>query len=262
MEDSALDHRAHFQPQYQNQAQPIQPQHAQSGQYLLAAFALFSFFNSPGSFSASRSDEGSHSHSHSGAVLGPTSVPSAPVDETWNVGGFRLGWRDALGILHLIISALLLVSIVVPWVPQTLRIRVSRLVPSPLKPFLGVLDQSTPAHKMADETRETKEQEVESEVKSEAERARTALLCALQLRYGHPHASRPSTQEAEALRDALGVSDGIVGLASSVVRLCGLGLGLVAGKGGGLERKMLEQKAWVRLAQLVALNRASLFSTA
>jgi hypothetical protein len=81
-------------------------------QYLLATFALFSFFNSPipSSFSSS-----APSHTHSGEVLGHTHAQPLPFTRD---NGY--GWQEAIQVFHLVVSALVFLSIVVPWLPAAL----------------------------------------------------------------------------------------------------------------------------------------------
>ena len=71
-------------------------------------------------------------------------------------------------------------------------------------------------------------------------RAREVLLDAL-----HP-SRRGTSDEAILLRKALGVSDGVAGLMQGVIK---------AGRvDRGIELNQLEQRAWVRLGELVAFD--------
>ncbi|KAF7980280.1 hypothetical protein HWV62_39043 [Athelia sp. TMB] len=83
-------------------------QQAQPQQYLLATFALFTFFNSPLTSSTSPS---ASAHTHSGSVLGAT---PAYVQEGY-------GWRELVHVFHLAVSALVFFSIIVPWLPTALK---------------------------------------------------------------------------------------------------------------------------------------------
>jgi hypothetical protein len=95
----------------------------QPQQYLLATFALFSFFNSP----LTSYPSPSASHSHSGSVLGHTHASVVVTDS------HIYGWRDLVQAFHMFVSALVLLSIVVPWLPrgaQWKRTRVGVLLSS------------------------------------------------------------------------------------------------------------------------------------
>ncbi|EEB96581.1 hypothetical protein MPER_04263, partial [Moniliophthora perniciosa FA553] len=92
--------------------QPIQPQQQQqpaSSQYLLAVFALFSFFNSP--FASSSSPAyAPPNHSHTGMVLTHDAAPMQPIVHGWT-------WHEIIQAFHLLVSALVFCSIVLPWLP-------------------------------------------------------------------------------------------------------------------------------------------------
>ncbi|TFK41459.1 hypothetical protein BDQ12DRAFT_645918 [Crucibulum laeve] len=102
------------QMQQQQQHQP-QPQ-----QYLLAVFALFSFFNNPFTSSSSPSHA---AHHHTGMVLTPplayapdivSQFPSAtPVP---SVGW---GWREYIQVFHIVVSVLVLGSLLTSWIGIT-----------------------------------------------------------------------------------------------------------------------------------------------
>jgi hypothetical protein len=102
------------------QPQPVQAQPQQNmgpQQYLLATFALVSFFNSP--FSPPTPPASNHSgqsHSHSGHVLsGHSSSYMTPLPQ--------MGWtlHDVIQICHLMVSAAVFLSIVLPWLPKSLH---------------------------------------------------------------------------------------------------------------------------------------------
>ncbi|KAG6917610.1 hypothetical protein DXG01_001841 [Tephrocybe rancida] len=84
-------------------AEQVQQQGTQQ-QYLLATFALFSFFNSPLTSSSS-----TPTHVHTGSVLNSSAVPLA-VDTT---GGWSLSYY--LQIFHLLVSVVVLLSCVSNW---------------------------------------------------------------------------------------------------------------------------------------------------
>ncbi|KAJ7598666.1 hypothetical protein C8J56DRAFT_1020398 [Mycena floridula] len=86
---------------YMQHQQPM-PQGPAHQQYLLATFALFSFFNSP-----LTSPSYSYSpHSTTGTVL--SSHPA--MQAAW-------GWREAIQAFHLLVSFLVFASIALPWLP-------------------------------------------------------------------------------------------------------------------------------------------------
>jgi hypothetical protein len=91
-------------------------------QYLLATFAFFSFFNSQ----FTSTPRSSYPHTHAGSVLTHTHNESVPMSHT----GY--GWRDAVQAFHLVVSALVFLSIVLPWLPTSSKRKVLRLFVPPL----------------------------------------------------------------------------------------------------------------------------------
>ncbi|KAH8998089.1 hypothetical protein EDB92DRAFT_1326360 [Lactarius akahatsu] len=175
---------------------------AQQKQYLLAVFSFFSFFNSPLT-SYSRS-----SPTHTGVVLADSGVvltPTAPAS--------TFGWREVLQVFHLVVSGLVFLSILLPFLPKS--------IPRLLTLFSSSNFPRTDAAK------------------------RIALIDALD------SSRRGTPDEATLLRTALGVYPGFLGLL----------LSFAAPKRGGktktLEHKQLEQRAWVRLAELAVFDRAT-----
>lgn len=186
--------------QPQDVATPPVP--AQQKQYLLAVFSFFSFFNSPLT-SYSRS-----SSTHTGVVLadsGSVLTPTAPAA--------TFGWREVLQVFHLVVSGLVFLSILLPFLPKSF--------PRLLTSFSSSNFPRTDAAK------------------------RIALIDALD------SSRRDTPDEATLLRRALGVHPGFLGLL----------LSFTAPKRGGktktLEHKQLEQRAWVRLAELAVFDRAT-----
>lgn len=97
------------------QGSVVQPQpHPQHAQYLLATFALFSFFNSPFSSSSSPSHPPPN-HTHTGTVL-THGLPSA-------AHGHPAGWawHDVIQAFHLLVSILVFSSILAPWYPSLFK---------------------------------------------------------------------------------------------------------------------------------------------
>ncbi|EDR04636.1 uncharacterized protein LACBIDRAFT_304339 [Laccaria bicolor S238N-H82] len=113
-----------------------QQQQSQPQQYLLAVFALFSFFNSPLTSSSSRA---SGHHQHTGTVLtslhpplayapeiisqfaAPSSSPVVPGADGW-------GWKEYVQMFHLFVSIVVLASFVLSWAGITLGMGRSRSV--------------------------------------------------------------------------------------------------------------------------------------
>ncbi|KDQ21396.1 hypothetical protein BOTBODRAFT_182738 [Botryobasidium botryosum FD-172 SS1] len=97
-----------------------------TGTYLLGVFLFFSFFKSDGSSSSSSSSSDAYAGAatHVGTVLSASPVlnssfgaPGAAVVEA----GWTWTWVDAMHTLHTIISVLLLLSLVLPFLPQLRR---------------------------------------------------------------------------------------------------------------------------------------------
>ena len=217
---------------------------AQAPQVLLAAFAFFSFFNSPISFSVS-TPRGPNEHTHTGSVLGSQN------DDGWAGVALPLAkhfnWRDLIQLLHFSVSVLVLLSIVGPWLPRATHIRMKHLVPNFVRPFLsGVLSSPgdvTPPHSPA---RSDDSQNSGDESDKDGVALRATLLSVLRCRGLNPD------HEVQALREALSLGGGVFGLIFSVIRLFGSGRRYRSRN--GLETRMLEQRAFLRLAELVALD--------
>ena len=193
-------------------------------QYLLAAFAFFSFFNSP---LATSSAPYSHPHEHTGSVLNHTVAGTS--------AGY--GWNDLIQTFHLFVSAALFFSIVVPWLPHAFR--KSRLIAKLASPFIAAY----PTHRIIAHPTTPAFPELSTVTKQPSAgigATRSALLNALS------PASRGSETEAQLLRRALGISAGFIGLCQ--------GASKASKKHRGIELDQLEQRAWVRLGELVALD--------
>jgi hypothetical protein len=203
----------------------VNPTSQSPQQYLLAAFAFLSFLNSPLTTSVPYSH--SHPHEHTGSVLNHT-VAGKPSE---------YGWDNLIQAFHLFVSAALFFSVVVPWLPQALRD--SRFITKLASPFIAVY----PAYRvmmlsatsaLPDDSQGAKQPS------ASMDSTRSALLNALS-----PF-SRGSDTEAQMLRKALGISIGLVGLCQGVSK--------AGKKHRGIELDQLEQRAWVRLGELVALD--------
>lgn len=190
------------QQQQQRQGMATSPVPAQPTQYLLAVFAFFSFFNSPLA-SYSRAPP-----THTGIVLAASSTLITPVDST-----SLFGWRDLFQAFHLVASALVFFTILLPFLPKGFP-RLYSLLSSPNFPRTDVAK-------------------------------RAALINALD------STQRGTSNEAACLLTALGVYPGLLGL------LLSFAMPARGGKAKTLEHKQLEQRAWVRLAELVVFDRMS-----
>jgi hypothetical protein len=191
-------------------------------QYLLATFALFSFFNSPISTSFSSSMP---SHTHSGEVLGHTHAQPLPFTRD---NGY--GWQEAIQVFHLVVSALVFLSIVVPWLPVALgRTKLLSFV-SLAFPFSIKVVASSPKSPVS--SAESKPRAAEKSVVS----ASLTLTDVLN------DSCRGTSDEP---RHTLGVSAGLGGLMQvSFKTKCD--------KGPGFEQKC---RAWIRLGELAVLDR-------
>ena len=218
----------------QSNAPPDSDVRRQNQQYLLAAFAFFSFFNSPLSYSTSSywdKRHGTHGHAHTGSVLGEPHHTLTPT-----TSGLIPGWRDVAQITHFAVSILLLFSIISPWLP-----RHTKFIPRHVRPLLGVSSPLTqPARKSPDGNQE-------DDGDKDDTRDSVSLLSALRM-----SGSIPPSLEAQMIREVLGLGTGVLGLALSLTRQ--MGSPGTKGSRVGLERRVLEQKAFSRLAELVALD--------
>ncbi|KAG1869141.1 hypothetical protein C8R48DRAFT_700359 [Suillus tomentosus] len=210
---------------------------AQPQQYLLAVFALFSFFNSP-----FNSTGASHPHTHQGSVLSQV-TDSTPVATTtmWS-------WSSAIQAIHLIASVLVLFTIIVPWLPlpgYVQRAKIMRLIP-----FSYLISSRAPltTHEVAEPFSPPLSPDI-SDSESDADSTTTERTPRQeQGPLSDALAQSGSQDERDALIDALGLSTGALGAVRSI-----------------FSRRMvneaydfeLERRAWIRLAELVALHPAS-----
>ncbi|KAF9003353.1 hypothetical protein BDQ17DRAFT_499758 [Cyathus striatus] len=128
----------------------------QPQQYLLAVFALFSFFNSPFTSNPSSS---SVAHHHSGKVLSAMQPPLALAPEIISqftppspssVAG-SWGWKEWAQMFHLVVSVLVLASFAASWIGASARRKVS------IKKTVSVGVVRTQAGKEVDWAREAEE---------------------------------------------------------------------------------------------------------
>lgn len=219
---------------------PTASQSAQPQQYLLAVFALFSFFNSP---LTPTSQPVSHHHTHQGSVLSHTTPPafSAQPAMGW-------AWNDIVQVVHLFASLAVFISIVTPWIPIPRRAYQSRLMQ--LMPFASLIYQ---AH--ASSSRETPDLPTPpdspdvSDEGSEPDSSSTEYTV------------RATKEESNPLTDALscrGAADEFDNLLGALNISAGW-LGMVRGSVGALQvqygsETRRERRAWTRLAELIVLS--------
>jgi hypothetical protein len=147
------------------------------------------------------------------------------------------GWNDLIQAFHLLVSATLFFSIVVPWLPHNSR--KSKFIAKLASPFIAIY----PAYRMMTLSTTSTFSEDSQEAKQPSagmDATRSTLLNALS------PVSRGSETEAQLLRKALGISAGLIGLCQGVSK--------AGKKHRGIELNQLEQRAWVRLGELVALD--------
>jgi hypothetical protein len=194
-------------------------------QYLLAAFAFFSVLNSPLTSSFSRAGSASEHTSH-GQVLTarPSMVSTRPLNLSTSP---EHGINDLIQAFHILVSTVVLFYIVFPW-------------------FSGILSRNRLAYKTVQKLRSsvlwgyTMSNRVTT-VHLKTHGDQYALLAdAL------ASSSRGTSGEATRLRHALGVTTGVLGLMQSVIK--------ASKRDRGLELNQLEQRAWVRLGELIAFD--------
>lgn len=212
-------------------------QASQPQQYLLAVFALFSFFNSPFT-----STSPAHPHTHQGSVLSqviadPTIVPTA----SWS-------WHNIIQAVHFFASVLVLLTIVVPWLPlprHVQRAKIMRLIP------FSSLIYRLPATYESDEplspplTPDISDSESDGDLTStegttRQKQSKSPFSVAL--------TQRGSQDECEALVGALGLTTGTFGGVRNLFTRQTVANSSDSG---------LECRAWVRLSELIALHPSS-----
>ncbi|KAI1797965.1 hypothetical protein LXA43DRAFT_420 [Ganoderma leucocontextum] len=197
-----------------------QPQQPATQQYLLAIFAFFSVFNSPLT-SSNRSPHAYHEHAHHGTVLTPHQPTATHVPVAAPTG---YGMHEVAQAAHLLVSTLVFFYVLVPWLSTTFR------KASILSRIVSVFSRS-------------KHDSPTPSAGSIANRnalARSVLLGALS------PAARGSEDEPAQLCSALGITTGVIGLLQSVIK--------AARRDRGIELNQLEQRAWVRLGELIAFD--------
>ncbi|RDX54804.1 hypothetical protein OH76DRAFT_1552775 [Lentinus brumalis] len=193
----------------------------QQQQYLLAVFAFFSVFNSPLT-SSYRSHASAPAQPHHGTVLISHSPTQTQVPVPSSAG---YGLHEVVQAAHLLVSTLVFFYVIVPWLSGTLR-------------NSGII--SKVASLFARSSCDGPSSSTSSSMIKRNEHVRTALTHALS------PAARGSVDEPAQLRASLGVSTGILGLLQSVIK--------AARRDRGIEINQLEQRAWVRLGELIAFD--------
>ena len=129
MQDETMHPPASF-----SESQWVQQQQAQPQQFLLAVFALFSFFNSP--LTSSSSVRNDHHYSHTGIVLNALHPPLAYAPDI--ISQFTTpsphnttpvwSWQDCVQILHLLVSVMVLASFVGSWFGISFGFKLKKVV--------------------------------------------------------------------------------------------------------------------------------------
>lgn len=193
----------------------------QQQQYLLAVFAFFFVFNSPLT-SSYHSHTPHHPQPHHGAVLTPHSPTQTQVPVPSSTG---YGLHEVVQAAHLLVSTLVFFYVIVPWLSGTIR-------------NSGILTKV--ASFFARSRCDVSSSPTSSAMMKRNEHVRAALTDALS------PAARGSDDEPACLRSALGISTGVIGLLQSVIK--------AARRDRGIEINQLEQRAWVRLGELIAFD--------
>lgn len=217
---------------------PMASQVPQPQQYLLAVFALFSFFSSP---LTSTSQSVPHHHTHQGSVLSHATPPDFSVrpaiDWTWN---------DLIQVIHLLASLAVFISIIVPWIPMPRRVYQSRLMQLIPSAFLTYQAHASPSRETPDLLTPPESPHV-SDSGSEPDSSSTEYTVRATKEVSNPLSdalsSRGAEDEFDNLFRALNVSTGW--------------FGMVRGSAGALQsgsKTGREQRAWTRLAELIVLS--------
>ncbi|THU83083.1 hypothetical protein K435DRAFT_734288 [Dendrothele bispora CBS 962.96] len=217
---------------------PVQQQQgAQPAQYLLATFALFSFFNNPFS-STSSSAHPPPNHTHSGVVVSHHTHAGvgATTYEQWI---WQWTMHDFIQAFHFFVSILVFFSIVLPWLPLPSKYFSLSYLSSSLRVVQARGSSSTASTSnssgVTPPTRPTKP------------RSRSAsLLSALSI------SKRGSPEEIALLKRALNTSIS--------APLKGL-FGKTNKENVGFEKKGLEQRAWIRVGEIIVLGLCERSST-
>lgn len=225
--------------------QPVQ-------QYLLAIFAFFSVLNSPLASSYSRPTSQPHpQHTHHGHVLsetpiGPYAIPVMPPSAPSHT---ILGYHapDLVQAFHLFVSTMVLFYIVMPWLSDVIKRRQSSSILSHIASFFT----RPHAHIPSTPTPETRalSQSVKQTPASVATPSIVPVVSTPEsqnLVEALAPAKRGAEDEAVVLRRCLGVSTGVLGMVQGLIK--------AARHDRGIELDQLEQRAWVRLGELVAFD--------
>ncbi|KAI0075982.1 hypothetical protein K474DRAFT_1598928 [Panus rudis PR-1116 ss-1] len=224
----------HAAPPLQTQQAPGQP----TQQYLLAVFAFFSVFNSP--ITASFKSNPSHHHTHHGVVLtnNPVAAHPQPSPIVQPYDGYTT--HELIQAFHLFVSTLVLFYVVVPWVSGAVSQGKGAALLSRASSYFFRVHSEGPVEDN-DSNDLVPAAPVPTFVTLKSGPPNTAALKA-----ALDPSRRGSQDEATQLRKCLGVSTGFVGMMQGVIK---------AGRTDrGIELNQLEQRAWVRLGELVAFD--------
>jgi hypothetical protein len=216
----------------------VSMQAPQPQQYLLAVFALFSFFNSPFT-----STGAAYPHTHQGSVLSQATADATdiPAATSWS-------WNNIIQAIHLFASVLVLVTIVVPWLPlpkHVQRAKIMRLIP-----FSSLIySQAALTIHQSDEPPSPPLSPDISDSDSDGDSTSTERAARLQQSKGpllNALAQRGSQDERDALVSALGLTTGTFGAMRSLFT-----------RRGATKSSEIERRAWVRVAELLSLHPSS-----
>ncbi|KAF8501176.1 hypothetical protein BU17DRAFT_102324 [Hysterangium stoloniferum] len=218
------------QQQQQQAAQQVQAQQQQSSQpqpskYLLAAFALFSFFNTaPSSYSYSNA----HTNRHSGSVLTP-SPSSAQASFTTPTTLLLITWTP-LQMMNTVVSVLLLISLVSGYLPQSVRAYVPGFVFAQPPAAVHMLE----GERAADEDETSDEDGDEKATKHDRDGA---------------DGFNPSVESAPGKTNASGTLGRLVRVVVKSVMM-----GIALGKGNGLHATARNVRMWRCAAEEIVLR--------
>ncbi|KIJ61437.1 hypothetical protein HYDPIDRAFT_115907 [Hydnomerulius pinastri MD-312] len=228
---------------------PATSQTAQPQQYLLAVFALFSFFNSP---LTSSPVPVPHQHTHEGSVLSHITSSSA---SSFSRSASGWSWNDFVQIVHLLASVAVFISIIVPWVPVPRKLSQSRILQ--LMPFSSLVfgSRATVAsmHELTDlptppASPDVSDSDSEAESSSTEDTVRAGGHVRGAMDGLNPLASalgsRGSAEEFENLVNILNINSGVISILRSAVST------RKSSQGSDTRR---ERQAWMRLAELLVL---------
>lgn len=218
---------------------PTASQSSQPQQYLLAVFALFSFFNSP---LTPTSQPVSHHHTHQGSVL---SHAASPAFSSQPVIGWT--WNDVIHVVHLFASLAVFISIVIAWIPAPRRSHQSRLMQ--LIPFTPLIHAAHTSSSRETSDLPTPPDSDVNDSGSEPDSTSTEYTVRATKEVSNPLidalSSRGTADELNHLLRALNINTGWLGIVRGSI-------GTLQVERGPETRR--ERRAWTRLAELIVLS--------